>query len=213
MKKKDKKNEEQQARPSSEVIAEEQNIPVREEENTEKEQAEIQNVLEENASTEPIADEIEEETEEKGEKTEDTLTDNKKAVFDDEKWQDKVNAFFNTYPVAKEFANAIGREIIEDKDLQTQEDCLEKALLRVLCKEYISPQKLASDENFLREYIYPSESVRQVIVDDYLDGIEKSMPPKSISSRGQITLTPPSRPKSIAEAGAVIRTMLNNRRI
>lgn len=212
MKRKDKKNPDQQAQPASEIIAEEQNIPVPEEGRFDEEQTYGNGVPEQNASTNPDVRTVEEKPETKGETDEDAPKNNK-TVFDDEKWQEKVNVFFETYPVAKEFSDAIGREIIEDRSLHTQEDCLEKALLRVLCKEYVSPRKLAADENFLREYIYPSDKVRQVIVDDYLDGIEKSMPPKSISSRGQITLTPPSRPKSIAEAGAVIRTMLNNRRI
>jgi hypothetical protein len=43
--------------------------------------------------------------------------------------------------------------------------------------------------------------------------LENSRPPKAISSRGKITLTPPDRPKSIAEAGNVIKSMLKNRRI
>lgn len=211
MKKKDKNTQQtqNQAQPASEeTIKEALDIPSQEENET------LETKIKEDAKEQrqnPLT--AEENTENEEEQTSDTPEKEEKAVFDKEDWQDKVNAFLSTYPLAKQFANAIGNEIISDKALQRQDNCLEIALLRVLCKQYVSPQQLAGDENFIKEYIYPNESIRQNIVDEYLDGLQKTMPPKSITSRGQITLTPPSRPKSIAEAGAVITTMLNNRRI
>lgn len=212
MKKKDKKLQEQQAQPTSEEMTSEKNIPLPEEEKL-VDQTEIE---EENTQkdTESYSDgKSKENTSTKEEPTEDTPDTEEKKVFEDHNWQNKVNAFFETYPLAKDFSQQIGQEIIQDKDLQKQDDCLEKAFLRVLSKAYTSPQNLANDQNFLNEYIYSNQAIKQAIVDQYLDGLQETMPPKSISSRGQITITPPSRPKSIAEAGAVIKTMLNNRRI
>ena len=207
-KNKDKKTSDQQAQPVfEEKFLENTDIPLKEEQS-----AQNIDTKSDDSSLKAQSEQLPQEKE--GENTQDTSQKTDKAVFDDENaWKDKVKAFFTQYPVAKDFAAQIGREIASDKSLHTVDDCLEKALLRVLCKEYVSPAKLAQNNEFLQSYIYPNEAVRQAIVDEYLDNIQKSMPPRSISSGGQITLTPPSKPRSIEEAGAVIKTMLNNRRI
>lgn len=222
-KNKDKKINEQQARPApEEIIPEEKNIPVRED----TEDIADKDTVPQDGVQEPAAEQSDSQTQtdntaqttseipdKEGEKTSDTPEENKKAVFDKDGWKSTVAKFFAHYPVAKRFAAQIGDEIAKDQSLHYDDECLEKALLRVLCREYTAPETLATDESFLKNHVYSNESVRQAIVDDYLDNLQKSMPVRAISSGGQITLTPPSRPKSIEEAGAVITTMLNNRRI
>ncbi len=208
-KNRDKKINEQQARPApEEVILKETNIPSAEE--TEKR---LTDNGEEQVLKQPHEQTAPELPEDTGEKTNDTPIEKKTAVFDGDGWRATVKKFFTEYPLAKNFASQIGKEIADDAALHTDANCLEKALLRVLCREYVAPEKLAEDDGFLQNYVLTNQAVKQAIIDEYLDNLQKSAPVRAIASGGQITLTPPSRPKSIEEAGAVIRTMLNNRRI
>ncbi len=147
-------------------------------------------------------------------KDEDVSSENESVpVFAQVGWKDKVTDFLQRYPIAKQFSAQIGSEIAQNQSLQQDGDCLEKALAAVLATAYISPEKLAGDEEFLQKYIYENNAVKDKIIQEYLDGLQQNLPPKSISSRGRTALTPPSRPKSIAEAGSVIKAMLDNRRI
>lgn len=209
-KNRDKKINDQQARPApEEVIPKETNIPSAEE--TDKRLTDTNG--EEQVIKQPPEQTAPELPEDTGEKTTDTPEEKKTAVFDGDGWRATVNKFFAEYPLAKSFAAEIGKEIADDETLHTDENCLAKALLRVLCREYVAPEKLAEDDGFLQNYVFTNQAVKQAIIDEYLDNLQKSAPVRAIASGGQITLTPPSRPKSIEEAGAVIRTMLNNRRI
>lgn len=148
-----------------------------------------------------------------GEMNKDTPIDENMPVYEQVGWKDKVQRFLRDYPIAKNFAEQIGREIAKDKGLSLDASCLEKALAITLAKEYVAPDKLAEDEEFLQKYILCNESIKDRIIDGYFESLQQNLPPRSISSRGQMTITPPSKPKSIAEAGSVIRAMLNNRRI
>lgn len=148
------------------------------------------------------------------ENTQDTPEEvTQKAVFEEGDWGDRVTDFMATYPIAKNFAKMIGEEIVKDKALHNDKNCLEKALCRVFVKVYVEPQELAKDQKFLDAYILNDENIKKAIIDNYLDELQSKMPPKAMSSRGQMTITPPDRPKSIAQAGAVIKAMLTNRRI
>ena len=151
--------------------------------------------------------------EENGEQNEDTPDNNVVAVYEQEGWQAKVEEFFEKYPVAKGFASMIGEQIVNDTQLSQDSGCLEKALARVFDKVYVPPKELVKNQEFLEIYVYQDENIKNAIIERYLQDLENTRPPKSISSRGKITLTPPDRPKSIAEAGNVIKSMLNNRRL
>lgn len=134
-------------------------------------------------------------------------------VFEQVGWKAKVQNFLQAYPIAKDFSAQIGRLIADSKELAQDENCLEKALATALAEAYVSPEKLAGDEEFLQKYVFGNQALKDRIIQEYLDGLQQNLPPKSISARGQITLTPPSRPTSIAEAGNVFKAMFNNRRI
>lgn len=157
--------------------------------------------------------EVQDGEEKKEEQNKDTPDEVKTAVYEEEGWQTKVEEFFEKYPVAKGFASMIGEQIVNDKQLSYDANCLEKALARVFDKVYVPPKELVRNQEFLEKYVYQDENIKNAVIERYLQDLENTRPPKSISSRGKITLTPPDRPKSIAEAGNVIKSMLNNRRI
>ena len=158
-------------------------------------------------------DEVHDAEDKAEEKNEDTPDEMKIAVYESKEWQSKVEEFFEKYPVAKGFASMIGEQIVSDEKLSYDDNCLEKALARVFDKVYVPPKELVKNQEFLEKYVYQDENIKNAVIERYLEELENTRPPRSISSRGKITLTPPDRPKSIAEAGNVIKSMLNNRRI
>ena len=148
-----------------------------------------------------------------GEEIKDTPENEIIPVFEQVGWKSKVQDFLQAYPIAKDFSAQIGRIIADSETLSQDENCLEKALASVLAKAYVAPEKLATDEEFLQKYVFDNQVIKDRIIQEYFDSLQQNLPPKSISSRGQITLTPPSKPLSIAEAGKVFKAMFNNRRI
>lgn len=134
-------------------------------------------------------------------------------IYQRQEWKDKTDNFFESYPVARSFAVEIGKEIADDDQLARNESCLEIALAKVLSKAYISPQEMILNKDFVDKYVLTNEQIKSTIIDGYIQSLERNSPPKSMMGRGQIILSPPNRPKSIEEAGEIIKKMLTNRRI
>lgn len=133
--------------------------------------------------------------------------------YESEDWDGRVSGFMQKYPSAARHAHEIAKELAKDRELATQSDCLEQAYFRVLRAADRPYEELAADDGFLEKYVYASERVRERIIEDYLrEKIEMRVPP-TIAASGRTHLTPPSRPKSIREAGGIVKNMLENRRI
>lgn len=127
--------------------------------------------------------------------------------------REKKEMFLNNYPNAVGFAKEICEEILSSQDMISQEDCFEKAYLKVLSKNYKTANDYVQDETFKEKYIYQNNEIKQKIVTDYLKELQSNRPPKSISSGGTFTIAPPDRPASIREAGKIMEKLLANRRI
>ena len=130
-------------------------------------------------------------------------------VETDAEWKAKVDKFFTENPSAKPFAKQMSDEIIRDNTLRGRSDCLEIALTRVLLEAYRAPKDLATDEDFLKEHILGSDFVKKAVIEGYMKDLREGKPPVLISARGQNTIAPRSKPKTIEEAGKMFRQ--NNR--
>lgn len=130
-------------------------------------------------------------------------------VETDAEWKAKVDKFFSENPSAKPFAKQMSDEIIRDNTLRGRSDCLEIALTRVLLEAYRAPKDLATDEDFLKEHILGSDFVKKAVIEGYMKDLREGKPPVLISARGQNTIAPRSKPKTIEEAGKMFRQ--NNR--
>ena len=130
-------------------------------------------------------------------------------VETDAEWKAKVDKFFTENPSAKPFAKQMSDQIIRDNTLRSRSDCLETALTRVLLEAYRAPKDLATDEDFLKEHILGSDFVKKAVIEGYMKDLREGKPPVLISARGQNTIAPRSKPKTIEEAGKMFRQ--NNR--
>lgn len=75
-----------------------------------------------------------------------------------------------------------------------------------------SPEQLLSDPNFLQQHVLNNEQIRQQIVNSYLQNKQQTnqqVPPvMGNQPGGAAPATPPTSPKSIAEAGKAFRAFL-----
>ena len=126
-------------------------------------------------------------------------------------WDRKVSEFIRENPKARDFAEEISSEIIQDQALSLNKECLDIALNRVLARKYQSAEQLLEDNDFLSNHIFRNDSIKDKIIADYIENLSSSRPPKVISKRGEVSLTPPTKPKTLKEAGALANKYFNRR--
>lgn len=135
-------------------------------------------------------------------------------LYEKEDWEDRVAAFLGDYPIAEEYAKEISAEIVSDEALAGREDCLEIALGRALAKSYRKPESMMEDEGFLEEHVYHNDKIRDRVIRDYLEGLSPlSGAPKTLPHGGAAAIIPPTRARSIEEAGAMAEQFIKSRRI
>lgn len=126
------------------------------------------------------------------------------SFFDAENVQEdtfKVEMFFEKIPMAKNFAKQIAGEILDDEQLKINHNGLEVALARVLIKSWKSPKELIDDEEFVNGIVLSNQKIKDAILMQYFDEIQKQKLPTMLSNTGSNAVIPPKRPKSIEEAG------------
>lgn len=134
-------------------------------------------------------------------------------VYESPDWDEKVKKFMQDYPSAQRYTRRIAKVIAENTQLATCEDCLEKAFFKVLLDADRPYEELASDDNFIEKYIAKNDKVKDRIIAEFLRKNMDVQAPRIIAGSGRTHVTPPSRPKSISEAGGIVKNMLANRRI
>lgn len=134
-------------------------------------------------------------------------------VYESPDWESRVGEFMKKYPQAARYTQSIARTLAKDPSLAKREDCLERAYFDVLVKADRSPEDMVSDDDFLEKYVYGNQRVKDRIIERYLLENIDAQVPRTIAGSGRTHVTPPSRPKSIREAGGIVKNMLANRRI
>lgn len=122
-------------------------------------------------------------------------------------WAEKIDKLITSYPVAAELTEQIGEEIAKN-DMTDDDNCLEKALLSVLSKNYKPPKEQAKDETVIGE-VLKNSGIKDKIIDEYRSKFATGLP-KTLPKGGEIPATPPVRPKSIFEAGKAALEILKD---
>lgn len=121
--------------------------------------------------------------------------------YEQSDWQEKVNAFFEQNPNAKNFVEQISECLASDKVLACSQNSLEQAYNKVLAKNYKSAQQLINDEEFVKNYVLNNEEIKQIIINDYLAKVCKNQQtPLIMNNGGAYTIMPNSKPKTLQEA-------------
>lgn len=135
-------------------------------------------------------------------------------LYEGEEWDDKVAAFLGKYPIAEEYAKEISAVLSEDRALAEQENCLEVALGRALARSYRKPESMIEDEEFLEKYVYANDKIRDKVIRDYVQGLSPlAGAPRTLPHGGAAAIIPPTRARSVEEAGAMAQKFIQSRRI
>ena len=123
-------------------------------------------------------------------------------IYDTENWQEELSAFLKKYKNASKFSKDISNEILSDKDLAIKPNSLEIAYGRVLGKKFKTNEELVQDENFLNEYIFSNDKIKEKIIKDYVNQIKSNnLNPLFVSSaKGSITGVNNGSPRTLSEA-------------
>lgn len=136
-----------------------------------------------------------------------TKSDSDVAVYKRSDWGDRLVSFLSRYPEAKNCARDISEALTVSEDSAKGEDALERAYITVLSRKK-SPEELIEDEDFLKNYVYLSQKIKEKIIADYVSEMEKGAP-SVIAKGGEVFLSPPKKPRTLNEAMRLAEKLLS----
>lgn len=100
----------------------------------------------------------------------------KKPIWSQENWLDKVTEFTRNNKYAQKYSRQIANEILNDKSLQTRTDALEQAYAKVAMKEFVPQEELAADTEFISKHILSNDQLKKKILSDFVKESKKNIP-------------------------------------
>ena len=122
--------------------------------------------------------------------------------YKQQNWLSKVSEFLKANENAKNYVNEIAEILSNDENLAKKEDALELAYSKVLKKNFKTKEELVKDKDFLENYIYSNDEIKNNIIEEYLLNLNNNKTIPLISStRGSLSVCSPKfRPKDLKEA-------------
>ena len=126
---------------------------------------------------------------------------------------EKINKFFEDNPNAKQFADEISTVIKSDKVLAESPNSLDLAFEKVKANHFKTKDEMLVDEDFVENYVLKNDKIKEKILEQYLSGImsSKTLPIMASPVGANMMITPPSKPKTIKEAGEYMMSLVNNK--
>ncbi len=123
------------------------------------------------------------------------------SFFNGREWEKK--AFLEIFPDAEEDLVSLYDTALYSDD---SKGWLGRAYLKKLTKNYEDKINYYNSINYVKDAVNSNEELKNLIIKEYLSEIENSKPTiKLISGNGLATVSPPSTPKSLADAGRLAR--------
>lgn len=116
----------------------------------------------------------------------------------------RVEEFVSKFEIAKPFSSALKESLANGENLQ------DKAI-ELISKSYKTAEFYANDDEFLNNYIFSNQEIKDKIVKDYLSRITQNSPIKVENGGGAISLTPPKMPTTIQEAGKLAKSIIKQK--
>ncbi|HBP43071.1 MAG TPA: hypothetical protein DD621_00025 [Clostridiales bacterium] len=122
--------------------------------------------------------------------------------YEKEEWGDCVKEFLANNSTAQNYASEIMAELVKDKVMASMPNSLQLAFDRVKANKYRSESELVKDPEFIKNYVLNNESIKEQIINEYLEKIKQNKSPQLINSTrtGSVGLTPFNRPADLNEA-------------
>lgn len=118
----------------------------------------------------------------------------------------RVDDFVTRFEIARPFSSALKETLTCTPDAS-----LEDETIRLISNNYKRAEDYAQDGEFLNNYIYSNQEIKDKIVRDYLSRITQSSPIGVMSHAGSIPLTPPKQPTTILEAGRLAKNIIKQK--
>ena len=118
----------------------------------------------------------------------------------------RVDEFVTKYDQIKPFSSALKETLKSNENANLEEEAV-----RLLVNNYKSPQDYANDNEFLNNYIYSNQDIKDKIVKDYLSKITQNGPIKAENSGTSLSITPPNIPSTISEAGRMAKSIIKHK--
>ncbi len=118
----------------------------------------------------------------------------------------KVGEFATKFEIIKPFSSALKESMIADENLSLAETAMD-----LVQKNYKRAEDYICDEEFLNNYVYSNQEIKDRIVKDYLSKVAQNSPIKMDLGSGNIPLTPPNVPTTIAEAGRLAKSIIKQK--
>ncbi len=127
-------------------------------------------------------------------------------------WQEKTKEFLQKNSGAKNFAEEISKMLFEDKDLACLPNSLEMAYAKVLASKYKSNEELINSSEFLDNYVYNNENIKNNIIKTYLKEVNNNQtPPIILNSKGaSVGFVAPTKPKNLKEARLAVEKLFSS---
>ncbi len=134
----------------------------------------------------------------------------KAPIYTRDDWESKVSDFFEKNEDAKAFSSQIANKLIEDDALAKKDNALELAWAKVASKNYIAPEKLVENDDFLQQYVLNNEKVKNAVLKNVANQIQQAPTVLSSSMKGGMTgLYKPQAAKTLSEAKEIVRKLFN----
>lgn len=130
-------------------------------------------------------------------------------VFAGDNWQENVSNFLTNNAEAQKYSGEIANEILLDKNLQNSPNALELAWARVMQKNYVEPEKLSNDQNFINEKILSRDDIKKRVLEEYFKNLQNVKTPPVIASNGSVASIVEEKPKTMQEAKVMVEKLFN----
>lgn len=116
-----------------------------------------------------------------------------------ENWQESVHNFMKANPQAREYKSEIANVIFSDETVANSKDCLSLAWAKVISQNNSLDGDITQNKNLMEKILNNSE-IKERIINEYLKSINAPKTPFTLDKGGEISVTPPSKPRTLEDA-------------
>lgn len=117
----------------------------------------------------------------------------------------QVDEFAAKFDIVKPFSSALKATLTNTENASLAEESV-----KLLAKNCKRAEDYATDSEFLNNYIFSNAEIKDKIIKDYMSKITQTSPIK-LESNGNILLSKPTSPTTIAEAGKLAKTIIKQK--
>ena len=136
------------------------------------------------------------------------LEDERKPHLQQEKINATIDELFKKYSIAEPFKEKL-KDNLANVDSDDIEKVAEQSLIRLLADSFKTPEEMANNKEFLANYIFNNNEVKEAIIHEYLDKLKTATNVKVATNfNSSIPASPPKQVRTISEAGSIAKSII-----